>query len=143
MMTRQETIPGAEYESLSPSIRQNITSRVREWWISTSAGLFVLQRLFATTSCCCCACSLMKAMKTQEAKDISEWKERPHLVMLLDSIQKGVCLRRLHQTRMSQTPNSSRRSCHYFIPVFSSLSAIFLAHMCRHVVIYLAEQPQS
>ena len=69
---------------------------------------------------------VMKAMRTDEARRISEWKHRPQVLMLLESVQKGLRLRRQRQMS-SPLPPSSTVSPRCIVPMFSSVSAIFLA----------------
>lgn len=66
---------------------------------------------------------MIKALTSQEAKMIREWKHRPQVLMLLESVHKGLCLRRRRQANVQRTNGSSR----WIVPMFSTVSAIFLA----------------
>jgi hypothetical protein len=68
---------------------------------------------------------IMRALTSQEAKMIREWRHRPQILMLLESVQRGLCLRRRQQeTIQRQTENHVSRR---IVPMFSTVSAIFLA----------------
>lgn len=68
---------------------------------------------------------IMRGVSSQEAKMIREWRHRPQILMLLESVQRGLWLRRLRQeTIQRQTENDVSRR---IVPMFSTVSAIFLA----------------
>lgn len=68
---------------------------------------------------------IMRGVCSQEAKKIREWRHRPQILMLLESVQRGLWLRRLRQETIQRQTESdiSRR----IVPMFSTVSAIFLA----------------
>eukprot|EP00978_Attheya_sp_CCMP212_P014782 scaffold37822_cov55-Attheya_sp.AAC.3 len=66
---------------------------------------------------------ILQALHTQEAYNLSTWRERPQLAMLVDSIQRGLTIRRAMQVQR-KAPDDSKDM---MIPMMPAVSAVFLA----------------
>lgn len=95
---------------------------------------------FALASLCCkcpalrqvavsVICFFMWAVDSQEAREISSWRERPQLALLLHSVHRALVIRRA--ILMSREDNNGKKpppeSPVWVVPVFPGFSAIFLA----------------
>lgn len=71
----------------------------------------------------------IRAAETEEARDISSWRERPQLTMLLHSVHRSLAIRR--SVLFSEAKNEGQdlsKSHAWEVPQFSGFSALFLAH---------------
>jgi hypothetical protein len=70
----------------------------------------------------------LKAVDTKEAREVSSWRERPQIAMLLHSVHRALAIRRAVLLSESHKADSSvSESTVWEVPMFPGFSAIFLA----------------
>jgi Nucleolar pre-ribosomal-associated protein 1 len=69
---------------------------------------------------------LARAIDCEEARDISSWRERPQLAMLLRSVHRALAIRRATMLVESQCDESKEKAA-WVVPKLPGFSAIFLA----------------
>jgi len=67
---------------------------------------------------------LLKAVHMEEAHNLKTWRERPQLAMVLDSVQRGVAVRRAITLARRQEEGVENQPL--LIPMFPAVSAVFL-----------------
>jgi len=67
----------------------------------------------------------LKALHTKEAEHIATWRERPQLAMIIDSVQKGLVIRRAMKFSKEQKPESEYPSL--YVPMLPAVDSLFLA----------------
>ena len=66
----------------------------------------------------------LKAVHMEEAHSLKTWRERPQLAMVLDSVQRGILVRRAISIARRQEEDDNDKPI--LIPMFPAVSAIFL-----------------
>lgn len=70
----------------------------------------------------------LQALKMKESQSIAQWRERPQLEMILNSVQRGLAVARAKKARQQlQDDEKSNDSFSIFVPMLPAVSAIFLA----------------
>jgi hypothetical protein len=69
----------------------------------------------------------LQALGTKEAHDISAWRERPQIKMLINSIQRGLTVRRAIKDSRVEDDTSHDASQSEYVPMFPTVSSLFLA----------------
>lgn len=75
---------------------------------------------------------ILRAMQTPEAHNLDEWKERPQLKLVINSIQRAMVKRKEDQLLQQKEENergiaSTDVSKHFFVPMLPAVGAVFLA----------------
>jgi hypothetical protein len=73
-----------------------------------------------------CLYYFLTALKLKESHEIAQWRERPQLEMILNSVQRGIVVAKAKMSSEAQG-NQTGDSSSLSIPVFPAVSALFLA----------------
>lgn len=69
----------------------------------------------------------IEGLKLKESQDISQWRERPQLEMILDSVQRGLSLERIKKIKHFDSDENTEYKSEDLLPMLPSVSALFLA----------------
>lgn len=69
----------------------------------------------------------IQALQMKESQDIAQWRERPQLEMVLNSVQRGLALERAKKLKQLADEGITKYSTKDLIPILPAVSALFLA----------------